>query len=174
MSARCSWAISANASRARWSTGASGKPSGSAGDCPASCLAPDGLPAMTMRKIMSGKKRRLFMKSLPAMAASLLVIAGVGPVQRGNHRRSRPGRRCRRLFPQPGQRFRARHRHYPEAQRDHRPCDGRVRRGHRAGVVVRSIAARTGVQEGGVHACRRRRIRPRHPVGKRDRGSRAR
>jgi hypothetical protein len=40
--------------------------------------APDGLPAMTMRKIMSGKKRRLFMKSLPAMAASLLVIAGAG------------------------------------------------------------------------------------------------
>lgn len=41
-------------------------------------LAPEDLPAATMLKIMSGKKRWSFMKSVPAVAASLFIIAGAG------------------------------------------------------------------------------------------------
>lgn len=41
-------------------------------------LSPAGTSESIMRKIMSGKKRRQFVKSLPAIAASLLIIAGAG------------------------------------------------------------------------------------------------
>lgn len=39
---------------------------------------PAGMSAATMKKILSAKKRRQFLKSVPAMAASLLIIAGAG------------------------------------------------------------------------------------------------
>jgi anti-sigma factor RsiW len=41
-------------------------------------LSPDGLTTGTIRKFQSVKRRKLILKSLPAMAASILVIAGVG------------------------------------------------------------------------------------------------
>ena len=43
----------------------------------ATCVRED-FPAGAMRRIRSVKKRKTFLKSLPAMAASVLIIAGVG------------------------------------------------------------------------------------------------
>jgi anti-sigma factor RsiW len=43
----------------------------------ATCVRED-FPAGAMRSIRSAKRRKMFLKSLPAMAASVLIIAGVG------------------------------------------------------------------------------------------------
>lgn len=44
--------------------------------CQEFCL--DGLSARTMKKISWGSRKKIFYKSIPAVAASILIIAGVG------------------------------------------------------------------------------------------------
>ncbi len=44
--------------------------------CQSFCL--DGLSARTMKKISWNNRKKLFLKSIPAVAASILIIAGVG------------------------------------------------------------------------------------------------
>ena len=47
-------------------------------DLAALSLSPESMPGQTLLMIKSSSRRKLFLKSLPAMAASILVIAGIG------------------------------------------------------------------------------------------------
>jgi len=47
-------------------------------ECACSCCPPESLPMQIMRKIRLRRRRKLLAKSIPAMAASVLIIAGIG------------------------------------------------------------------------------------------------
>jgi hypothetical protein len=47
-------------------------------ECACSCCPPEALPMQIIRKIRLRRRRNLLLKSIPAMAASVLIIAGVG------------------------------------------------------------------------------------------------